>query len=91
MVKIIIEKEPENHPFSELGRALQIINTNNKEQIENTDVQNEITDSENDNNERQEVIGSNSDEDVFDLDETALRDAYIDLSDESNLIVKKID
>ena len=91
LVKIIIEKEPENHPFSELGRALQIINTNNKEQIENTDVQNEITDSENDNNERQEVIGSNSDEDVFDLDETALRDAYIDLSDESNLLVKTID
>lgn len=92
LVKIVIEKESNNHPFSELGRALQIINTNNKEQIENTDFQNEITNSEEiDNNEKQEVIGSNSDEDVFDLDETALRDAYIDLSDESNLLVKTID
>lgn len=93
LIKILTNKESDI--FSELGRALQTINepkSNRKSnnEIEQEEDTNEVTTS-GDVEENSSTENINSNNNIFDLDtETALKDKYIDLSDDSNFLVKTI-
>lgn len=93
LIKILTNKESDI--FSELGRALQTINEPKSSRKSNNEIEqeedtNEVTTS-GDVEENSSTENINSNNNIFDLDtETALKDKYIDLSDDSNFLVKTI-
>jgi len=102
LIKILIQKLPGN--FIEIGIALQLINTlenpTKKSQISESEIidENEIERSEIDSNVSSEEIELQKDESAFVhnthqeilLDDIALQDKYIDLSNENNFLTKTI-